>query len=673
MPAYFRSSIAEFLATSDDSIVTKLHTAYASDGYQSQYTTQTIAWALTLPALRRELSDLLQRASSTATWHILLEYPLYRLRRRIDAVVLTPDAVVVLELKTGAKSFEAADRRQAEEYAQDLRDFHAGSTGARLRPILWALEVEPPPLQAAEPDDQPGVSRLLLVGQTGLATALMVCAGPSAFNSVSQAAEYAKQWDEAPYHPVPSVIEAAVTLFAGHGVREIALANAKNLGEAASAVYSIIERSRLNREYAVVFLTGVPGAGKTLAGLNVVHTAIREGVESEGDIVYLSGNTPLVVVLREALARDRYGRVDTEGRAITMADARASTRATVQHINDFLKQYVHGSIAPPSEHVIVFDEAQRAWNARQGKEKFGRDASEPLLVLETMVRHSDWAVCVCLIGRGQEINDGEEGVGGWADALARLSVENADRWKVYGPDLVFGASRSTETLGELPEGVETVRTESLHLDVPMRSFRSPKLGAWIEHLIGGELAKAAATAERLSYPLRITRSLDEAKAWLRQSTLGERRMGLLASSGAKRLRADGLGQMLSATDGQAIAHWYLNPPGDIRSSFALEVPANEYTSQGLEIDFACLCWGGDLIHKSGRWVTRALSGNRWTVLSDDAKRLFVLNSYRVLLSRAREGLVIWVPRGDGQDHTRSPDELDGVADCLSRAGVRPLD
>lgn len=150
-------------------------------------------------------------------------------------------------------------------------------------------------------------------------------------------------------------------------------------------------------------------------------------------------------------------------------------------------------------------------------------------------------------------------------------------------------------------------------------------------------------------------------------------MGLLASSGAKRLRADGLGQMLSATDGQAIAHWYLNPPGDIRSSFALEVPANEYTSHGLEIDFACLCWGGDLIFKDGHWVTRSLAGNKWSVVSNPAKRRFILNSYRVLLSRAREGLVVWVPRGDDEDHTRRTAELDNVANCLLHAGADSLD
>ena len=673
MPAYFRCSVQDFLATSDDAIIAKLQTAYANDGYQSQYTTQTIAWALTLPALRREFAELLLQHPSTETWHVLLEYPLYRLRRRIDAVVLAPDAVVVLELKTGASSFEAVDRRQAEEYAQDLRDFHSGSRYARLRPILWAFDAEPTPLVASESDDQPGAGRLALVGRSGLARALTVAAGSTAFSSRHVASEYAKRWDEAAYQPVPSVIEAAITLFAGHGVREIALANAKNLSEASSAVFSIIERSRSRHEYAVVFLTGVPGAGKTLAGLNVVHSAVQEGVENEGDIVYLSGNTPLVVVLREALARDQHRRATLLGNRLTISDARASTRATVQHINDFLKEYVHGTNAPPAEHVIVFDEAQRAWNERQGKEKFGRNASEPFLVLETMARHLDWSVCVCLIGKGQEINDGEEGVEGWADAITGLSAGNLDRWKIYGPDLIFGINRSTESLGVLPEGVECIRSESLHLDVPMRSFRSPKLGTWIEQVIGGELAGAAQTARQLSYPLRLTRCLHDAKAWLRSSALGERRMGLLASSGAKRLRADGLGQLLSATDGQAIAHWYLNLPGDIRSSFALEVPANEYTSQGLEIDFACLCWGGDLIYKDDRWVTRSLAGNKWNVVSDSAKRLFVLNSYRVLLSRAREGMVIWVPKGDGEDHTRSPDELDSAADCLLRAGAHSLD
>jgi DUF2075 family protein len=310
---------------------------------------------------------------------------------------------------------------------------------------------------------------------------------------------------------------------------------------------------------------------------------------------------------------------------------------------------------------------------KQGKEKFDRDASEPLLLLELMARHSSWAVCVCLIGSGQEINDGEEGVAGWAQAIEATARTTPRKWTVYGPPSLFGASRSPVALGNLDSNVGIVTTESLHLDVPLRSFRSPQLSEWIEKVLSCEFHTARELTRDLNFGLYITRDLQTAKAWLRSQTRGLRRKGLLASSGARRLRADGLGQMLSATDGPAIAHWYLRPPGDIRSSHALEVPANEYTSQGLEIDFAGLCWGGDLIYDGHAWMTRALGGTKWNVLTNEAKRRFVVNSYRVLLSRSREGTVIWVPRGDQEDSTRSPAEFDGVAACLQQAGVISLD
>ena len=673
MPAYFRSSIDDFLDMEDDLIIGQLHAAYANDGFVSQYTAQTTAWGRTLPALRRELSELLVQQQQARTWQLIFEFPLYRLRRRIDALILTPEAVVVLELKTGATTFDSMDRRQTEEYAQDLRDFHFGSRSSRLRPMLWALEADPVPLTASEPANSAGVSRLELVGRSGLARALLIAGGSSAFSTKGHAQEFGKAWDESPYRPIPSVIEAATSLFAGHGVREITLSSAKNLGAASSTVLAIINEARSHGDHCLVFLTGVPGAGKTLAGLNVVHSAVTTGVEADRDIVYLSGNTPLVVVLRESLARDQNRRSVLAGERVTLADARTTMRATVQHINDFLKEYVQGSDSPPAEHVVVFDEAQRAWDARQGKEKFGREASEPLLVLETMARHKDWAVCVCLIGTGQEINDGEEGVVGWADAIAVLSKSTTRRWKVYGSAELLSAERGTGSLGPLPTAVRCMVDSSLHLDVPMRSFRSPELGTWIEHVINGDSSSALQVVAQVAYPIKVTRSLVAAKAWLRAKALGERRIGLLASSGAKRLRADGLGQMLSAMDGQAIAHWYLNPPGDIRSSFALEVPANEYTSQGLEIDFGCLCWGGDLVYVDHDWMTRSLSGNKWNVVSDSVRRRFILNSYRVLLSRAREGMVIWIPTGECTDHTRQPGEFEAVADMLLASGARLLD
>jgi hypothetical protein len=673
MPAYYRASIKDFLASPDDRIVAQLTTAYANDGFVAQYTAATIAWTVTLPALRGELLALVRHAPAAQTWQLLLEFPLYRLRRRIDAVILTPEATFVIEIKTGAEDFLAQDKRQAVEYAQDLRDFHEASKSARLPPILWAMQSTSSATETLAEIDAPGVAPISLIGKKGLANALLQLAGATGFASDQTSEQRGRDWDESPYAPVPSVIDAAVTLFAGHSVREIALASAKNLSEATEAVFSIIRRARNDRLQAVVFLTGVPGAGKTLAGLNIVHQATASGLNTEGDVVYLSGNTPLVVVLREALARDQHSRHKRANIASTLSQARNSTRVTIQHINDFLKQYVHGSSEPPSGHVIVFDEAQRAWDAKQGQEKFGRDASEPYLILETMARHSDWSVTVCLIGLGQEINDGEEGLAGWAAAIEDLHPRDVKSWAVFAPSTVLGEFRGPHSIGALPDGIGCQAISQLHLEVPMRTFRSPELGDWIDAVLAGDAGQASAIARDLSYPLRLTRSLEAAKAWLKEATQGERRMGLLASSGARRLRADGLGETLNATDGSAIAHWYLNPPGDIRSSHALEVPANEYTSQGLELDFACLCWGGDLIRHQGRWVARTLSGNRWNTVSDNKRLAMTINSYRVLLTRAREGLVIWVPKGSADDETRRPVELDAVARYLLEVGVAMYD
>lgn len=673
MPAYFRSTVKDFLATPDSSILAQLQSEYARDGFLAQYTSSTIAWIQTLKHLRKQLTALITTHAGSSTWVVLLEYPIYRLRRRIDAVVLTPQSVIVIELKTGAKTFESVDKRQAVEYAQNLRDFHAASASSTLLPVLWAIEADEAASVLKPVYGEPGVGPLTLVGSRGLSDVLSILGGALAFTSEADAESHGATWDNAAYRPVPSVVEAALALFSGHGVKEITSADADNLSAATAAVFRAIEQARQSGSHSVVFLAGVPGSGKTLAGLNIVHSAERHGLGSARDVVYLSGNTPLVLVLREALAQDRHRRNTSDGIESTIAETRSATRGSIQHVNDFLKEYVRIGSTAPTGHVIVFDEAQRAWNAEQGREKFGRSASEPQLLLETMGRLANWSATVCLIGSGQEIHDGEQGLSGWAEAIEALSQSGVDRWIVHAPPDLFAGPRSSQSLGQLDSRVRCFTTPDLSLQVAMRSFRSPRLGDWIGTLLKGDPLAAAEAKRHLKFPIYVTRSLSHAKAWLRHVTRGHRRMGLLASSGARRLRADGLGEVLRATDGMAIAHWYLKPLGDIRSSMALEVPANEYTSQGLELDFAALCWGGDLVFRDGLWTARRLSGNSWSNLSNETSIQFVVNSYRVLLSRAREGLVIWVPTGDDSDLTRLPRDLDGVADVLARSGCVDLD
>lgn len=481
-----------------------------------------------------------------------------------------------------------------------------------------------------------------------------------------------EEWDSAPYKPVPDIVDAATSVFRGHDVREIARADASNLNEASARVVELVREARSENRRRLIFLTGVPGSGKTLAGLQAVHDAVANGVDAAGDIVYLSGNTSLVVVLREALAQDEKRRSNQN-----LKDIRRDIRARIQHINDFLKEYVLGDDSPPYEHAIVFDEAQRAWDTSQGERKFGREDSEPAILLDLMARHEDWCALIGLVGGGQEINSGENGVAGWGQALRGLP-ESGRGWQVYGPSAVFEGGESTGRLelGDIPSGIEKHVDNRLRLRVPMRSYRSPRLAEWVDLVLRGSAQGAADLASELgAYPIVLTRSLQALKTWLRHRTRGHRRCGLVATSGARRLRAYGLGQRLTATDSRKIAYWYLKGRQDVRSSYALEVPANEYTCQGLELDFVGLCWGGDLKwdRYQDQWAFEQFRGNQWQAVRGEGRRRYIMNKYRVLMTRGREGLAIWVPAGSQKDHTRNPARYDGTAHYLVSCGACAID
>ena len=398
MPAYTRRAVGQFIRDESAAIVGSLHQAYAADGFVSQYTRQTEAWAQIVPKLQNSLAQLLRIRPEAHDWTILLEYPLYRLRRRIDIVVLAGSLIVVVECKVGADVFTAADRRQVEEYALDLRDFHAQSFQRRILPVLWSTDAETAGGIACPSITTviASVHTVIQVGAEGLQRCLADLPLPT-----TEVNLIGEDWDKSSYRPVPNVIDAATSIFAGHDVRSIANADADNLRSAAARLLALIQQAREQGKRFLLVLTGVPGSGKTLAWLHVVHSAIATRVERSGDIVYLSGNTPLVVVLREALARDEYLRRRRAGEQKSLGTIRREARARIQHINDFLQESFRGSPKdPPHEHVIVFDEAQRAWDEKQGIKEFKRTASEPALIIELMSRHHDWCACVCLIGGG---------------------------------------------------------------------------------------------------------------------------------------------------------------------------------------------------------------------------------------------------------------------------------
>jgi len=658
-------SAGEFLTADPAAIVNDLARRMA-EVYSGKHAEQIAAWGKQLQVLRVTLDELGETGETAQSWGVCLEYPLRRLERRIDVVILPPEGVVVLEFKVGADGRDRTAVRQVEDYALDLRDFHSGCRGVPILPLVVATEFE-------------GKSEEVNYGPVDSTWAATSC-GPldlaARIESFRRQIAHSgpslswKEWVDAPYRPTPTILQAAEHLFAGHDVREIrsSSASADDLSAANDAVFDVISQTRRDGGLAVCFLTGVPGSGKTLAGLSVVtdQTPRSEDVAS----VYLSGTRPLVEVLRQAVAQDGNRRgVSQDG------ESSRTIRSKIQLLTGYLSEYLKQEETPPHEQVIIFDEAQRAWDAAYGMQQFERPDSEPSLFLEIMARRSDWAVIVALVGSGQEINRGEGGLEEWSKSLTKWSQEFPTRsWKAY---LAPSGLRSDDGFDEVLSGGAGVpfRTDSrLHLSISERSFRW-NVDSWVEPFLDGDLEAARVASEAAEgFPFFLTRSVETARDWLRNQTGGLRRCGLVASSGAKRLRAEGLGSTLRASELDQVAHWFLAGPEDIRSSYALETTVSEYTCQGLELDHVGLCWGGDLRWDQAhdRWQFFSLAGAGWNRVRKPEKQRYLLNSYRVLLTRAREATVIFVPRGSEQDSTRPPKVYDAIADALLRAGVRPL-
>jgi hypothetical protein len=467
---------------------------------------------------------------------------------------------------------------------------------------------------------------------------------------------------------VPTIIEAAEALFAGHNVREIAHshAGATNLTLTSDKLVEIIQRAQQQRLKVACFVTGVPGAGKTLAGLNVAHNPVlRQQGRPPG--VFLSGNGPLVRIVSAAIARDFKRRTKTGG-------AERTTGTFIQNVHAFVRDALDKPDKPPAENVIIFDEAQRAWDAAHNEKKTGSEFSEPETVLSIMDRHQDWAAVVALVGGGQEIHDGEAGLAEWGRSLR----ERFCHWQVAASPQALVGDASVAGHRLFSDGnsstVRIIHEPALHLDVNVRSFRAKRLAEWVEAVLAGDAAKARGIATDLrEFPVALTRSLATARAWLRERARGLRRCGLVASSGAIRLRADGLELSSGFRQGNRdlYVHWFLDDPSDVRSSNQLEVAASEFECQGLELDWVGVCWGGDFVSdaSAGGWVFRNFSGKRWTAVPNEIDRRYLLNTYRVLLTRAREGMVVWVPAGDISDLTRPRECFDPTAEFLLGCGL----
>ena len=609
---------------------------------------QRSAWEYQIAHLR-ELAVDIPRA------HFFMEFLIPRMGRRADLVVITEGIIFVVEYKLGARQYDRSSLDQVYGYGLDLKHFHETSHKLPIVPILVASHAPDETDQSLQWDED-GLAKPMRVNTAGLAPAInFVCRvwGSQALDPLT--------WESGRYRPTPTIVEAAQALYRGHDVEEISRseAGAENLSHTADYVAKAIEKAKREQRKIICFITGVPGSGKTLAGLNLATA--RQRAHSDEHAVFLSGNGPLVDVLREALALDAVAKAREAGQATSKTKEERRAAAFIQNIHHFRDDALSTTEAP-IEKVAVFDEAQRAWDVeqtskfmQQKKGQLGFSMSEPEFLLSVMDRHDDWCAIICLVGGGQEINTGEAGIDEWLRALER----SFPHWQVHVP----GTLEHDCTIRD------QVSAPALHLATSIRSFRAERLSDFVGHVIAGDAAVAKQVRSELdNFPLFIARDLDLARAWLRGKRRGSERSGLLASSNAVRLKPHGIFIKAKIEP----AKWFLAPTEDVRSSDALEDAATEFDVQGLELDWSCLCWDANFRREGDSWQALQFKGTKWQAVNDVARRTYVANSYRVLLTRSRQGLIVFVPHGSTEDATRSPELYDGIYAYLLDCGFDAL-
>ncbi|MBR1441789.1 MAG: DUF2075 domain-containing protein [Lachnospiraceae bacterium] len=706
----YDSSIESFLRREKEAIFGELCEKYHGDANSSTRE----AWCNEIEVLQTVLLPW-----ADANGHIVFEYDIPRLGKRIDVVLLLKGIVFCLEFKGEKETNIEGGLDQVLDYALDLKNFHKLSADRVIVPILIPLKYKRSTslIQLSPYDDM--IVNPLLTGEDDLGNLIS-----NVIERFPGEAHIGREWIISPYAPTPTIIEAARTLYESHSVEDITRheADAVNTERTISCILDVIKKSKLLREKSICFVTGVPGAGKTLVGLEVAVKQTYQGndspVEDEG-AVYLSGNGPLVAVLTEALARDNFAKCKERGEAKKITDSRREVGKFIQIIHRYrdnmlakIKNPVENGILEIDpekaikmqdagygevEHVAIFDEAQRSWTYKRLADYLKRGGtygnklkvpnfpmSEAAFLIWSLDQREDWATIVCLVGGGQEINTGEAGITEWIRAIN----DKFSHWKVYISPYLSETEYAEGRVSELlKENHNVVYSEDLHLGVSLRSFRAEKLSAFVHSLLAVDDQAAVLYSQiKDKYPIVLTRDLEKAKRWLHKKVRGSERTGVLITKEAARYKPLGV-HVLPSSDENAI-HWFLDDKVDTRSSNYLEDAATEIQVQGLELDYTCLLWDADMRFEDGKWHFYKFSTaqkTQWVEQKDDSENKhelmkYMLNAYRVLLTRARSGMVICVPAGNShktvtgfwEDSTRLPEFYDGTYQYLKSIGIEEI-
>lgn len=646
---YYIDSINNFIVADEENVLGQLliHDEFETSDLQK------LAWKAEIQILKRQLEEF--------RGDVIFEYTIPRMGHRVDTVCIIEGIIFLFEFKVGDNEYKKTTIDQVMDYALDLKYFHEESKRRYIVPICVSTKAS---LQKNEYNCcSDRIYNAILCNENNI--------GDNIHNILLQVRDKTlagRTWIDSRYAPTPTIIEAAQSLYRNHGVDDISRndAGAKNLTITTKAISNIIEDCKKNNRKAICFVTGVPGAGKTLAGLNIANE--RHHFDEDEHAVFLSGNGPLVDVLQNALAIDRAKR-----EKITKSNALRETKAFIQIIHKFRDEALTTSYAPV-EKVAIFDEAQRAWNKesltdfmkrKKGIPEFNQ--SEPEFLISIMDRHEDWAVIICLVGGGQEIYNGEAGIQDW---FSTLSAKYLD-WEIYLSDKITDSEYvGNSDVSTMLHNREYHCISDLHLGVSLRSFRSEKLALFVKCLLDEEIELAKETYEELkkSYPVLITRKFDVAKNWVKKKARGTERYGLLASSEGKRLRAEGIWVP------SEINHvgWFLNEKDNVDSSYYLEVAASEFKVQGLEIDYAVLAWDADLRYTSNGFDYFKFRGTKWNHVNQEQRQHYLKNAYRVLMTRARQGLIFYIPEGDEEDPSRLTEYYEGTYQYLKHVGIKEI-
>lgn len=694
-----------FLEEDKDAIFGKICDRYHGDAL----TTTRNAWMGEIEILQRALINWRYAGA-----RIVFEYDIPRLGKRIDVVLLLKGIVFCLEFKVGESRVLESDVDQVLDYALDLKNFHKFSEDRVIVPILIATKYPSAStiIQPSAYDDR--VVNPLVTGMDGISTLI-----ESVLRKYPYETPINRDWIISPYAPTPTIIEAARTLYESHSVEDITRHEADKVSTDTTIAYilDVIKRSKENREKSICFVTGVPGAGKTLVGLDVAVKQTYQGfdkpVEDEG-AVYLSGNGPLVAVLTEALARDNVEKCGERGEKKTKSDAKREVGKFIQIIHRYrdnmlakIKNPVENGVLEIDpekavklqesgygevEHVAIFDEAQRSWTHKRLSDYLKRGGtygnklkvpnfpvSEASFLIWSLDQREDWATIVCLVGGGQEIHTGEAGISEWITALNTIFTH----WKVYISPKLTEPEYAEGRVNELLKANDNVTyAENLHLGVSLRSFRAEKLSAFVHALLAIDDSASSLYEEiKEKYPIVLTRDMEKAKRWLHEKVRGSERTGVLITKESARYKPLGV-HVLPSDDDNAV-HWFLEDKQDTRSSNYLEDAATEIQVQGLELDYTCLLWDADMRYENGEWHFYSFNGSKqWVELKADTesrqeRMKYMLNAYRVLLTRARAGMVICVPEGNGhktasgfwEDSTRLPEYYDETYQYLKSLGL----